>query len=277
MRARASLLAALLALVACGGGDGDGDASSSTITDATTAATTATTAPAEVRTVVVTNDDGVRAPGIDAVVEALAGRPDLELVVVAPAEQQSGSGDATTPGGAPGSPATTRSGHEAVAVAGEPADAVIHALDVVLAGEAPDLVVSGINEGQNLGPVVDVSGTVGAARTAARRGIPAVAVSAGLPPEGVAEPDYEAGVEALLAWLDEHLGELEAGSFANINVPTCATGDVRGTVEVASATDETNGPAIGPSDCASTLTDPVDDVQAFAHGFVAVTEPGLGS
>ena len=122
-------------------------------------------------------------------------------------------------------------------MAGKPADAVNHALDVVFAGTVPDLVISGINEGQNLGPIVDISGTVGAARTASRQGIPSVAVSQGLPPEG-AEPDYEAGVDAVLEWLEDNRDALEDGLVVNINVPTCATAaTIRGTVEVPTATE----------------------------------------
>jgi 5'-nucleotidase len=268
---RPAVLVALL-LVACGGDDEEATPATTTAQPATTAASS-TTAAADPLTVLVTNDDGVGAPGIDALVEALLEDPELEVVVVAPAENQSGSGDATTEGAA-ASPAATASGYEAVQVDGRPADAVNHALDVVLVDDPPDLVISGINEGQNLGPIVDVSGTVGAARTAARRGIPAVAVSQGLPPDG-AEPDYEAGVEAVLVWLEDNLDALVEGTVVNINVPTCGTGAIRGTAEVPTALDTTNGNPVQVADCTSTLEDPPDDVAAFNAGFVAVSDPGL--
>ncbi len=62
------------------------------------------------------------------------------------------------------------------AVAGFPADTVIYASTRAGCSSVPHLVVSGINAGQNVGPAVTLSGTIGAARTAAKRGIPAIAV-----------------------------------------------------------------------------------------------------
>lgn len=265
------VLVALVALVAACGGDDD-TAAVTTTSPPTTAAPSTTAAPEPV-TVLVTNDDGVAAPGIDALVEALRTDDRFEVVVVAPAENQSGSGDATTEG-ATAAPAATASGYEAVAVAGKPADAVNHALDVVFAGTVPDLVISGINEGQNLGPIVDISGTVGAARTAARRGIPALAVSQGIAPEG-AEPDYEAGVEAVLAWLEANLDALDTVVVDSLNVPTCPVGEIRGTVEVPTAPDTETGNPVQIADCTSSVAQPPTDIAAFNAGFVALSEPGL--
>lgn len=270
----ASVAAALLALAGCGGRDDAAPAS--TAASATTLAETTTTTAPEPFTVLVTNDDGVAAPGIDALVEALRLDDTIEVVVVAPASNQSGTGDRTTAEGADASVSSTASGYPAVAVEGFPADAVQHALAVVFAGTRPDLVISGINEGQNLGPVVDLSGTVGAARTAARAGIPALAVSQGRAPDGV-EPDYGSGVEHALDWLEENRGRLEPGAFQNMNVPTCPVGEVRGVVEVASATEELLADALAVADCTATLVEPADDVAAFNAGFVTVTEPGLGA
>jgi 5'-nucleotidase len=270
-----------VALLFLGCGDDGADTAPTTTAPPTTAppapSTTAnptTTALDDRFVILVTNDDGVGAPGIDALVEALRADPTIEVVVVAPAENQSGSGDATTLAPVP-EPATTISGYPAVAVNGKPADAVNHALDFVLTDAPPDLVMSGINEGQNLGPIVDVSGTIGAARTASRRGIPSVAVSQGFGPEG-SSPDYIAGVEAALDWLDANRDSLEAGLVVSINVPTCAAGEIRGTVEVPVAPDPSTGNPVQVADCTSTLTDPPTDIAAFNAGFIAVSEPGLG-
>ena len=71
-------------------------------------------------------------------------------------------------------------------------------------GLTPDLVVSGINEGQNLGPVVDLSGTVGAARAAARRGVPALAVSQGFGQD----LDYEVAAGLVTDWIEAHADAL---------------------------------------------------------------------
>ena len=100
-------------------------------------------------TVLVTNDDGVSAPGIDALVQALRTSKNTKVVVVAPATNQSGSGGKTTPGTLTTQPATTASGYQATAVQGYPADTVTAALDQL--GVKPNVVMSGINPGQNVG------------------------------------------------------------------------------------------------------------------------------
>jgi 5'-nucleotidase len=221
--------------------------------------------------ILVTNDDGYAAPGIDAVVEALRVLPGVNVTVVAPATDRSGTGDQTTPGGVTAFAAETESGHPAVAVNGFPADSVLHALRVL--GENPDLVVSGINNGQNIGPVVDLSGTIGAARTGARNGIPALASSQGLG----SPPDFPSGVDAVLDWVEAfRLGR--AGppyqEVANVNIPTCTAGAIRGTVELPVAT-SLNGRPFNPSDCTSTVTALADDVDGFIHGFVTLSDVGL--
>lgn len=222
--------------------------------------------------VLVTNDDGVSAPGIDALVETLERQKKVAVVVIAPAGDRSGTGGNTTPG-SPGSlvatETTTTSGHEATAVEGFPADTVLYAL---ANGKRPDFVISGVNLGQNLGPITDVSGTVGAARMAAREGIPALAVSQGLPDP----PDYAAGVKEAIRWFKEHrraLARFERGDepdLVNLNVPTCTAGKLRGVVDVPLAT--TTDGAVGTSDCTSTLRNPADDIQAFNNGYATLTE-----
>jgi 5'-nucleotidase len=222
--------------------------------------------------VLVTNDDGYNAAGIDAVVEALRTVPGVEVTVVAPATNQSGTGDNTTPGGVTSFAAHTLSGYPAIAVNGFPADSVLHALHAL--GENPDLVVSGINFGQNIGPFVEVSGTVGAARTAARNGIPALAASQGLG----APADWPSGAAHVLAWFDDfRLGRAgpPVEAVANLNVPTCTVGTIRGVrvLPVAAAFD---GRPFNPSDCTSTVTTLADDVDGFIHGFVTQSDVGLG-
>lgn len=215
--------------------------------------------------ILVTNDDGVSAPGIDLLVNRLLKLKNVKVTVVAPLSNQSGSGDKTTPGELAVAKASTASGKAARAVNGYPADTVNWALDH---GIKPDVVVSGVNQGQNLGPVVDISGTVGAAKTAVRRGIPALAASQGLGDP----PDYATAVGYAIDWVKQHRKELTGKKpvveLANLNAPTCVTGSVRDIVEVpAAATGEINPPV----DCASTLTDPTDDVQAFANGLASLS------
>ncbi|HUF83630.1 MAG TPA: 5'/3'-nucleotidase SurE [Acidimicrobiia bacterium] len=218
--------------------------------------------------ILVTNDDGVTAPGINALVDGLRDLERVKVTVVAPAANQSGTGDRTTPGELTTSETTTASGYPAIAVEGFPADTVDFALDGGIR-KVPHVVLSGVNQGQNLGPVFTVSGTVGAARAAVRRGIPGVAVSAGL---GDA-PDYAAAVDEAIAWVKEHRKKLAKGDdptdVVNINVPTCTTGEIRGLVEVPAAP---TGDALAAVDCTSTLEDPPDDLVAFTNGFATLSE-----
>ncbi len=128
--------------------------------------------------ILLTNDDGYDSPGLLAAAAALA---DLgELLIVAPLTQQSGMGRAWLPNSTGAMyRRQVRVGQDlrtAYALDGSPSQAVAHALLRVIP-RWPDLVVSGINYGQNLGPVVTTSGTVGAAIEAAVSGIPSLAVS----------------------------------------------------------------------------------------------------
>ena len=222
--------------------------------------------------ILVSNDDGFAAPGIDALVNALIAEPDVTVTVVAPAENQSGTGGKTTSGALTARSVTTASGYAATAVQGFPADAVIYGLTTVLK-ERPDVVITGTNAGQNIGPAIDLSGTVGAARAAAQRGIPALAVSAGLgDPIDFATPTAEA-----VQWLRDHRAALltspaPAGSVDNLNAPTCPTGRVRGLVNTTPDLTATLTDALATPDCTSTAPTPSSDVAAFHAGF-ATLEP----
>lgn len=268
VRALRLLLIGALALAACGGDDDEPVVESAESTVAQD--TTSTSAPPEPLLVLVSNDDGYAAAGIAALVDALEAQPDVEVVVVAPDGNRSGSGGQTTPEGVTATEVTMANGHPATAVSGFPADAVAHGLNAM--GIEPDLVMTGTNEGQNLGPLVDVSGTVGAARAAAQRGIPAVAVSTGL---GTPEPDHEAAVAIAIAWFEDHRDDLEgatADQVVNINVPTCANGEVRGGIEVASATDAAGRDVLAADvDCSGSGPEPADDVDGFNAGFGVIT------
>jgi 5'-nucleotidase len=223
--------------------------------------------------VLVTNDDGYSAAGIDAVVEALLDMPNLDITVSAPLENQSGTGDSTTPGAVTATDEETASGYPATAVDGFPADSVLYALNVLR--ENPDLVVSGSNAGQNIVlPIVNLSGTVGAARVAARNGISAVAISQELG----SPPDFPASAVAITEWVTEYLlgragppGQV----VANINVPTCTAGSIRGTATLPMATAFNSRP-FGPTDCTSTVTTFADDLDAFLNGFVSISNAGTG-
>jgi 5'-nucleotidase len=128
--------------------------------------------------ILLTNDDGIHSPGLWAAAGVLA---NLGFVtVVAPRDQYSGAGR-SMPSNSDGiieAKTVKINGHgwKVFAVGGSPAQAVLHgALEIL--PQKPDLVVSGINFGENLGTGITVSGTVGAALEAASIGIPALAVS----------------------------------------------------------------------------------------------------
>ncbi len=231
--------------------------------------------PSTTLTILVTNDDGVTAPGINATVQALSALPHTKVTVVAPLTNQSGTGAKVTGGTLTATDATTASGYPAKAVAGYPADTIIWAIDDHGIAQRPDLVVSGINFGENIGPLASLSGTVGAAQTALARGIPALAVSQGV--DNGASPNFSQGAKYLVAWVQAHRKALLAAKKGtassvngNLNVPTCATGHIRGPVNVKLGTTLT-GYSIGTVNCAGTATKPTTDVQAFVDGFASLT------
>lgn len=164
--------------------------------------------------ILVTNDDGVRAPGILALAEAL--KSVGEVTVIAPADNQSAKGHSlTTADPIYVDGIELAGGIQAMGVSATPATTVKVALATLMAAK-PDLVVSGINRGYNLGTTTYVSGTVGAAREAAMEGIAAIASS--LDVRG--HPNYQAAARATaqVATIVKQRG-LERGSYLNVNVP----------------------------------------------------------
>lgn len=128
--------------------------------------------------ILLTNDDGIRSPGLWAAASALAGIGYVH--VVAPLDQYSGGGRSmpSTSDGTIHIKQVEVNGKEwtVYAVAGSPAQAVLHGvLEVV--PQRPDLIVAGINYGENVGSGVTISGTVGAALEGAAVGAPALAIS----------------------------------------------------------------------------------------------------
>lgn len=128
--------------------------------------------------IILTNDDGVSSPGLAAAVSSLA--PLGKVLVTAPREQQSGAGRSML-ASADGTIECISKVIDGVdwdlySIGGSPAQVVQRGLFVV-SDRLPDLVVSGINYGENLGADLTISGTVGAAWEAASYGVPAMAVS----------------------------------------------------------------------------------------------------
>lgn len=123
--------------------------------------------------VLLTNDDGIDAPGL-AVLEEVALTLAREVWVVAPEHDQSGTSHSVS---LHAPLRLARRDERRFAVAGTPGDCVVMAARHLMADAPPDLVLSGINRGANLGVETVFSGTVGAAMTALLLGLPAIALS----------------------------------------------------------------------------------------------------
>jgi 5'-nucleotidase len=278
----AAAVAAVLVLAGCSGDDGGGggDDAASDTTAAPVEETTTTTEAPETFRILVSNDDGHEGvgEGLDALVEGLLTLDDVDVTVSIPLEDRTGTSDNSEPGEQATSEVTTLSGYPATAVAGFPADAVEQGLASM--AEPPHLVVTGINYGQNIGPLSELSGTVGAARTGARAGVPSLAVSQGIFIDGGPEPDYPAAVELALAWIDEHRDELVAADpvdgiaeVTNLNVPTCRSGERGELLELPVATEaEVQGLDAFAVDCETPVDNPTNDVTGFLAGHPVQSE-----
>src|SRR6185295_6818239 len=196
----------------------------------------------------------------------------------APAENQSGKGHSITIG----EPmyvdkVTLQSGLDAYSITATPASCVKIGLGVLVTAK-PDLVVTGINHGYNLGRVTYVSGTVGAAREAALSGIPAIASSL-----SVDETNYAAAAEIVRRVAEMvHQRGLDAGVLLNINVPpgtSTAIKGVRVTRQSAQTGEERFEEQRSPTGRRmfwSIWKEPTGDAEgtdvwATEHGYVAVT------
>jgi 5'-nucleotidase len=222
--------------------------------------------------ILVTNDDGVQSAGLFAAADALAHLG--EVTVVAPFRETSAIGHALT---LHNPLRIERVGDRVFAVDGTPTDCITLGVFTVLRG-LPDLVVSGINRGLNIGDDVTYSGTVAAALEAVLLGVPGVAVSADKNDDGW---DFSVAARMAAAFAD---GVLERGLpprvLLSVNVPRGQPNGVRVTVQgrrnhstsVSERTDVRGRPYywIGLSED-DWLADGNSDHRAIAEGFVSVT------
>ena len=186
--------------------------------------------------ILVTNDDGVRSPGLAAAAAAV--RPLGDLLVVAPRRQQTTMGRAFPAGRGVGRIEATTIALEgdsvpAYSVAGSPAQAVAHGL-LELATRRPTLCISGINYGENLGLSLTCSGTLGAAFEAYGHGVPAIAVSLQTPLRMMHTNAFPALDWSLAVRTTRRLAELALRrglppqtAVLNVNVPAGAKADCR--------------------------------------------------
>lgn len=180
--------------------------------------------------ILITNDDGINAPGLRLAEEIAAGvaGPGGEVWVVAPDRERSGVGHCISyvqP------TRTTELGPRRYMVDGFPADCALVGLTRILRDSPPDLVISGVNRGHNVADDVHYSGTIGGAMEGALNGVPAIALSQFYrkPPEGPADMWASAralGVATVRAVLRM---PFPAGVFYNVNFPARMPGEVRGT------------------------------------------------
>ncbi len=176
--------------------------------------------------ILLTNDDGVNAPGLK-VLEKIAREFSDDIWIVAPAEENSGAGHSLTLT----RPVRIRQhGHQHYSVTGTPTDSVMMALGVVMKDAKPDVVLSGVNRGANLGDDITYSGTVSAAMECALAGVRAIALSQVYGKEGMGDAVPFSAAEA---WGPKVLAPLLQAEFAprtlvNINFPAVAPEAVKG-------------------------------------------------
>lgn len=165
--------------------------------------------------ILITNDDGVRAPGIAIVAQTLQAIG--QVIIVAPADNQSGKGHSiVTTEPVFRSDLTLSNGLKAISLTATPATTVNIAISNIVTPK-PDLIVSGINRGYNLGYSSYLSGTVGAARQGAMQGVPAIATSLA---EAGTQRDYVFAAEEVLgvARRVKQWG-LPPNTFLSVNIP----------------------------------------------------------
>lgn len=172
--------------------------------------------------ILLTNDDGIHAPGL-AVLEEIARSLSDDVWVCAPAEEQSGAGHSLTLH----QPVRLREhGEKRFSVTGTPTDSVNLALRKLFPDRRPDLVLSGVNAGENLGDDITYSGTISAAMEAALAGIPAIGLSQAFREDG---PGFAAaeqwGAKVLAPLIDVQMAKR---TLVNVNFPTLGAADVKG-------------------------------------------------
>jgi 5'-nucleotidase len=176
--------------------------------------------------ILITNDDGIEAPGLD-VLEHIASKVSKDVWVVAPETDQSGASHSLTLA----EPLRMRElAKRRYAIKGTPTDCVIMGVRYLLEEKPPDLVLSGVNRGQNLADDVNYSGTVAGAIEGVLLGVPSIALSLAIGQNETGQPLWDTpmrhGAPLLRRLLDAGWPE---GVVLNINFPDCVPDAVKGT------------------------------------------------
>lgn len=235
--------------------------------------------------ILVSNDDGLRAPGLSAVAQVLQAIG--QVTIVAPAENQSGKGHSiVTSEPIFRDDVILPNGLKAIGLTATPASTMNIALRNIVAPR-PDLVVTGINRGLNMGLSSYLSGTVGGAREAAMHGVPAIAASlaeAGMPRDAVFAAEEVLGVaRRVKQW------GLPPHTFLNVSIPARPDGGYKGYLVTTQAMQqggderfaEMKHPSSGRIIYWNVYTEGATapegtDIWAVTNGYVAVTPMKVG-
>src|SRR5690606_6085551 len=176
--------------------------------------------------ILLTNDDGVDAPGME-VLRAVAAELSDDVWVVAPDGNQSGAGHRFTFGRELG--LEQREEKVFAVVGGSPADCVVAGFTHICKDFRPELVLSGVNNGQNLGDIINCSGTAAGAREGTLQGALGIALSQAV--------DYDGDAEVVWDTARRHGGDVVRGiielaegreTYFNVNFPHCRPEEVTG-------------------------------------------------
>ncbi len=250
--------------------------------------------------ILVTNDDGLWAQGIQALVAAIP--PEYAVSVVAPASPQSAKGHSLTmhkPLRATRVEEYVRPGVDAWAVSGTPVDCMMLGLDMLIKDHV-DLVFSGINHGDNLGDDLPYSGTVSGAYEAFLSGYPSIAFSTAFARNGTTGFDFgpaiwfmqrllpliPALVDANRPLAKSFSCDLNGSLFLNVNAPNCPTSGIKGVRvvpqgrrryahRVTLSADQFGNPIYWIGGDIPPIPQQDTDVSAVSEGYVSVTPVGI--
>jgi 5'-nucleotidase len=178
--------------------------------------------------ILLSNDDGIHAPGLVAL-EKIARQLSEDIIIAAPETDQSGVAHSLSLN----DPLRLRKvSDNRYAVSGTPTDCVLMAVHNILGGKRPDLLLSGVNRGQNIAEDITYSGTVAAAIEGTILGVPSIALS-----QAYGEKSGKAAIRWEVA--ESHAADvirrvlalgIEANSLVNVNFPDCDPSEVKGAV-----------------------------------------------